>query len=56
MRNEEEWVNYIREYAVEDGDPEIAHTEADKALCLFLRSLGHFKIVEEWEKVKKWYA
>lgn len=55
LTDEEKWVNYIKEYSF-SGDVEADHSEADKALTLFLNSLGYTKIVKEWEKVKKWYA
>lgn len=55
IENEQKWVNHIKEYC-HSGDVEGDHSEADKALKLFLLSLGHSAIVEEWEKVKKWYA
>ena len=38
------------------GDTEILHSLADKVLCDFLISLGYKNIVDEWEKVNKWYA
>jgi hypothetical protein len=40
----------------DNGDPEIEHQEADKQLCLFLVAIGHADIVEQWDKVSKWYA
>ena len=36
-------------------DVEAAHMDADKVLCAFLRGLGHGDVVEEFEKVEKWY-
>ena len=36
-------------------DVEAAHIDADKILCAFLRSLGHGDVVDEFEKVEKWY-
>jgi len=51
----EKWIKYIKEYC-HSGDTEADHGEADKALCLFLRSLGYGELVDEWEKVDKWYA
>lgn len=38
------------------GDTEINHGIADKLLCDFLISLGHKDIVDEYEKIDKWYA
>lgn len=55
ITEEQKWINYIKEYCF-SGDTEVDHSEADKALILFLNSLGYTKIVKEWEKVKKWYA
>lgn len=37
-------------------DIEIAHGEADDVLCELLVSLGYQDVVDEWEKVDKWYA
>jgi hypothetical protein len=38
------------------GDTEAAHSRADDAICDLLRSLGYGDVVDEWEKVDKWYA
>lgn len=40
----------------EPGDTEAAHSVADEILCKLLRSLGYRDVVDEWEKVEKWYA
>lgn len=53
--NEEEWINYLKEYC-QTSDTENNHSEADKALKLALIELGYTKLVEEYEKVHKWYA
>jgi len=37
-------------------DIEAAHVDADKILCAFLRGLGHGDVVDEFEKVEKWYG
>lgn len=50
--NEKKWINHIKEYC-HSGDVENDHSEADKALKLFLLSLGYSALVEEWEKVEK---
>jgi hypothetical protein len=55
IEDEQKWVNYIKEYCYSESK-EKNHVQADKALKLFLLSLGHSAIVEEWEKVEKWYA
>lgn len=38
------------------SDPEAEHAEADDILCDLLVSLGYKDVVDEWEKVSKWYA
>lgn len=38
------------------GDYEVAHGEADAVLCELLVALGYQDVVDEWEKVPKWYA
>ncbi len=38
------------------GDIEAEHGEADDILCRVLKTLGEAEIVQEWEKVDKWYA
>lgn len=52
-----------REQAIEElkeqqgsGDWEVAHSEADDVLCKLLVALGYQDVVDEWEKVPKWYA
>jgi hypothetical protein len=52
---ESNWINYMKEYC-HSGDTEADHFEADKALTLFLLSIGYSDIVDEFERVKKWYA
>lgn len=37
-------------------DLEMAHYNADKAICDLLSCLGYDDVVKEWEKVGKWYA
>lgn len=39
-----------------NGDLEMAHGNADDVLCALLVALGYGDVVEEWEKVDKWYA
>lgn len=39
-----------------DGDVEVVHVHADEILCKFLRELGYADVVEEWEKVDRWYS
>lgn len=38
------------------GDQEAAHSLGDEILCELLSSLGYDDIVNEWNKIKKWYA
>ena len=40
----------------DNGDWEIAHSNADDTLCELLISLGYLDVVDEWMKVGKWYA
>lgn len=40
----------------QSGDTEIAHCSADDVLCDLLKSLGYQDVVDEYDKVKKWYA
>lgn len=35
---------------------ESAHANADRVLCDLLIKLGYQHVVDEWEKVGKWYA
>ena len=42
--------------ALNIGDEESDHGNADDLLCELLRSLGYSEGVEEFEKMKKWYA
>lgn len=37
-------------------DTRDAHEEADGTLCNLLIDLGYEDVVQEWEKVNKWYA
>ena len=39
-----------------DWDTEIAHSDADDVLCEMLKALGYSDVVDEYEKVNKWYA
>lgn len=38
------------------GDVEAEHSNADEVLCQLLNSLGYQDVVNEWNKVDKWYA
>lgn len=37
-------------------DEEIDHVRADRVLCELLVSLGYGDVVEEYERVDKWYS
>jgi phosphomannomutase len=39
-----------------NNDTEEAHGQADDLLCELLRQLGFNSVVDEYEKVHKWYA
>lgn len=52
-----------REQAIEElknahanGDTEMGHADADSILCKLLAALGYSDVVEEYEKVDKWFA
>jgi len=49
---------YIAELKViqSNGDTEVVHDEADSVLCNLLIDLGYQDVVDEWEKIDKWYA
>jgi hypothetical protein len=38
------------------GDIEAEHSDADEVICMLLVSLGYQDVVDEWNKVEKWYA
>lgn len=38
------------------NDIELNHVYADEVLCTFLTALGHYDVVDEYNKIKKWYA
>lgn len=47
----------MQEYVqLSKGDTEGVHGDADDLLCEILKQLGWNKVVEEYEKVEKWYA
>lgn len=37
-------------------DPEIAHEQADRILCEFLRAIGHRDVADEFDAVERWYG
>ncbi len=38
------------------NDTEAAHEDADDVLCKLLIALGYPEVVQEFNKIKKWYA
>lgn len=48
-RQEKEWVSYMQEYAMSD-DEEINRVEAEKAVCFFLKQIGHEDIAEQFKE------
>lgn len=48
----------IAKLIVEQNNPdtEMAHYNADEAICTLLSDLGYEDVVREWDKVRKWYA
>lgn len=53
---ERERVISILKKAQSNLDIEMAHSDADDALCDLLVHLGFSDVVEEWKRVDKWYA
>ena len=53
--NIEDYINRIRDLA-NNRDVEGTHIEADKILCEVLKTLEQSELVEEFEKLEKWYA
>lgn len=52
---EDEAIKALKE-CQNDGDTEAAHSNADDILCALLKELGYQNVVDEWNKVPKWYA
>ena len=50
----EEAIEQIK--ALHHVDPEEGHIEADSILCQLLQSLGCSEVVDEFDKLRKWYA
>jgi hypothetical protein len=38
------------------GDKEMRHVYADDVLCSLLKDLGYSEVVEEYNKIDKWFA
>jgi len=54
--NRHEALNRLIKLQGEALGPEVHHVLADDVLCAFLRHLGYGDVVDEYEKVEKWYA
>jgi len=50
----QEYVDKIK--SIDVYDVEMAHGDADDFLCEILKKLGYGKLVEEYDKIPKWYA
>lgn len=46
----------LLQHEQKNRDTEAAHSNADGALCELLITLGYKDVIDEWRKVKKWYA
>jgi len=53
--NREDAIKRLKKAQTND-DRELAHVQADLVLTLLLTSLGYADVVEEYEKIGKWYA
>ncbi len=49
-------IEILKKLQKNNTDPEKAHIIADDVLCVFLKSLGYELIVEEYNKIDKWYS
>jgi hypothetical protein len=55
MKDKTEIITELKQLQA-DEDPESEHKLADHLLCEFLISLGHKDVVDEYDKVRKWYS
>lgn len=53
---EEAIKDLLRYQKISDADTEQAHIEADSVLCWLLEKLGYGDVVDEYEKIHKWYS
>jgi hypothetical protein len=51
----DEFIKKLKELS-DDSDTENSHITADNILCMILRLLDCDEIVEEYDKISKWYA
>jgi hypothetical protein len=57
MNKHNEYLLKMKEIGEKYGnDEEVCHGLADDLLCQILNDLGYNDIVEEFEKLPKWYA
>lgn len=58
MRNEKlaEYAKNLLRECQESNDQEMAHIDADDVLCQLLQDLGYNDVVEEYDRIGKWYA
>ena len=56
--NEQELNNFVTRLKElqNSGDPECAHSAADGILCEILEALGYDEVINEYDKIDKWYA
>lgn len=52
----DEAIKELKECQGTGGDIETQHRRADIVLTEFLINLGYQDVVDEWEKVEKWYS
>ena len=50
------FIKELKELSENDNDIEISHATADNILCKILSLLDCDEIVEEYDKIKKWYV
>jgi len=57
MTRQERIKKYVEKFNWLSGyDKEEDHVKADDILCVLLRELGYDKVVDEFNKLEKWYA
>jgi hypothetical protein len=55
MIDVKEYISQLKELQ-NSWDTEVAHQDADDIICELLTKLGYQEVVDEYEKVPKWYA
>lgn len=56
MTREQVLEKLVKAQEFSKGDPEAAHSIADRVLCDLLIDIGYADVVEAYRKVRKWYA